>query len=128
MNREAARFQTVADDMLVVVADSTMNCPLGSVWRLDLHRGRKGNVGRGALFGGLIGAAVGLGAGVSMQVEDFNAGAFTAAGALAGVLIGVPVGAFIKSDRWEEVPLDQLRVQPVATPGGGLGLAASLKF
>jgi len=36
--------------------------PLGSVTRLDVHRGQKRNVGMGAFWGGLIGVALGVGA------------------------------------------------------------------
>ncbi len=45
-----------------------------------------------------------------------------------GALVGMGIGAFIKSERWEEVPLDRLTVLPQVTLDGRLGLAASVRF
>jgi hypothetical protein len=45
----------------------------------------------------------------------------------AGALTGVVIGALIKTDKWEEVPLDGLRVS-IATRGGGVGVGIRLGF
>jgi hypothetical protein len=50
-----------------------------------------------------------------------GAGFFGAIGLVLGALSGLTV-------QWEEVQLDQLRVQPVATVDGRFGLAASVRF
>ena len=53
-------------------------------------------------------------------------------GALVGGAIGAGLGAGIrlavKSDRWEEAPLDRLRVSVLPQRGGGLGLGVSVRF
>jgi len=51
-----------------------------------------------------------------------------AEGAILGTLLGLAIGAMARTDRWEEVPLDQLRVQPVATADGRFGLGVSMRF
>ncbi len=76
--------------------------PTASITRLDVQRGRKSHaltglgigVVAGALLGGLIDGSLGGGA--------------VAGGVVLGG-IGTAVGTQIKSDRWEEVPLDALR-------------------
>lgn len=45
-----------------------------------------------------------------------------------GGLVGLGVGALIKTERWEEVPLDQLRLSPVPQRDGRLGIGLALKF
>jgi hypothetical protein len=50
-----------------------------------------------------------------------------AIGAAAGILIGSSIGAVIKTDRWEEVPLDQLRVS-IVPRRDGFALEISVAF
>ena len=45
-----------------------------------------------------------------------------------GAGIGAIVGALIKTDRWEEVPLDRLRVSFVPQRGGRFALGLSVRF
>jgi DNA-directed RNA polymerase subunit N (RpoN/RPB10) len=49
--RQTASFEAVTGEILVIVTDSTMNCPLSSVTRLDVHRGRKSHIVEGAVAG-----------------------------------------------------------------------------
>ena len=92
-------------------------------------------------MGGSIGAGAGLALGASLGhlAAGFceyecggEVGTLAAIGTFSGLVVGTAIGgligAFIRSDRWEEVPLDQLRVQPVATVDGRFGLAVSLSF
>jgi hypothetical protein len=46
----------------------------------------------------------------------------------AGGLVGLGIGALFKTERWEEVPLDQLRVSVAPQPDGRLGVSVSLEF
>ena len=46
----------------------------------------------------------------------------------AGAGIGGLIGAFVKTDRWEAVPLDQLRVSVVPQRGGRFALGLSISF
>ena len=46
----------------------------------------------------------------------------------AGGIVGVIIGYGIKTDRWEEVPLDQLRVSLAPQRDGGFALGFSVRF
>ena len=47
---------------------------------------------------------------------------------VAGAMVGIVVGALIKTERWEEVPFDQLRVSFVPQRDGRLGIGLSVRF
>jgi hypothetical protein len=131
IERQSATFEALRGDTLVVVADSAMYCPLASVVRLDLYRGRGGHPWTGAALGFVAGAIAGGAAAIiscentlcSVGPDVVLGGA--GIGGLAGGLLGAGVGALIKTDRWEEVPLDQLRVS-VAPRRDGLALTVTV--
>jgi hypothetical protein len=50
-----------------------------------------------------------------------------AIGATGGALLGALFGALIRTDRWEEVPLDQFRVS-VMPRRDGIALGVSVRF
>ena len=113
--------------------------PLASVTRLDVHQGRKGNVGKGAMIGTLVGVPTGLALGVFYQQACSNSSdigetcvALVPIGAvaigLAGALVGGTVGALIKTDRWEEVPLERFRVTLAPQRNGRFALGLSVAF
>ena len=115
----------------------TVHVPLTSVTRLDVHRGRTGNWRKGAKIGALVGLPAGLAYGVLIHVaycHDFD-GDFecwplaplgAVAGGLAGALVGGAVGAL--TDRWEEVPLERLRVSLAPQRDGGFALGFSVRY
>lgn len=126
----------VRSDTLTV---GTLQVPLASVTRLDVHQGRKGNVGKGAIIGTLVGVPTGLALGILYQQacsDSIETGetclALIPIGAvavgLAGALVGGTIGALIKTDRWEEVPLDQLRVSVGPQRDGRFGFGALVRF
>jgi hypothetical protein len=128
-DKHAATLESLRGDRLVF--DMT-ECPLGSVTRLDVHRGRKSNVGKGALYGFLTGAVVG---GVVGAIEGDGAMVSTE-GAVAvwgvgigavGAVVGAITGAFIKTDRWEEVPLDRFRLS-LAPKWDGFAVGLRIAF
>jgi hypothetical protein len=45
-----------------------------------------------------------------------------------GVAFGGGIGAVYKTDRWEEVPLDRLRVSIVPLRDGRLGFGLEVRF
>jgi hypothetical protein len=119
------------------VEDMATAVPLDSVTRLEVSRGRKSHLLEGIGIGFLAGAGLGalVGAAVdctqllgttSNQASCTGLGA--AAGAASGLLIGAAVGALNKTDRWEEVPLDRLRVSVGPQRDGRFALAMSFSF
>ena len=109
--------------------------PIASVMELEVQRGRKSNWATGAIVGFGLGAAAGAIAGAAVCADEACSGisaghAAFVAGAVGGAgfaIIGTVLGALTKSDKWEEVPLDQLRVSVV--PGhDGVGLRVSVGF
>jgi len=109
---------------------------LASVDGVERREEGRSYAGRGALYGALIGAAAG---GVTLYLAsrssgflEEGAGGFAVLGALLGGLAGAPlgagIGALIRTDSWQEVQLDQLRVQPVVARDGRFGLMASVRF
>ena len=108
--------------------------PLASVTRLDMSRGRKSLAGAGAGIGGVIGAVSGAVVGAASCADAFLAdpAQCALAGGLVvgagGALLGAVVGALGKTDRWEEVPLDRLRVSFAPQRDGRFGLRLSVGF
>jgi hypothetical protein len=131
MDRHEETFQQLRGDTLVVIST---RCPLSDVARLEEYRGRKL---WGWWKGGLIGLAVGAGAGLAVgassdctswdQSEEWCTGVGAGIGAGAGLLVGTAVGFAIKTDRWEDVPLDRVRVG-VVSERDGFGIMASIAF
>ncbi len=125
-----------ADDTLIV---DSLRMALASVTRLDVYQGRTGNMGKGALIGTLIGVPTGLAFGVFYQQACSNSSdigqtclGIVPLGAVAlgvtGALIGGTIGALIKHDRWEEVPLDQLGVSFLPQRDGRFAFSLSVRF
>jgi hypothetical protein len=143
INKQVATFQTLENDMLVMSADSTMRCPIAAVIRLDVHRGQKSRIGKAALIGSLVGASVGAAAGAVLAGRcegstshlvgpDCGPG-YIGAGAVVvggvGALVGVGIGALSgPTHKWEEIPLNRLRVSVVPQQGGRFALGVSLRF
>ncbi len=117
-----------------------LEATISSVTRLEVSGGQHRRWGRGALIGLVIGAGIGamsgpaIGAAVSAgpcfdqctsTARDVAAGALLLA--VPGALIGAGIGALIKTDRWEEVPLDRLSVS-FAPRRAGYALGLSVSF
>jgi len=126
------RFRQLRGDTLVL---ESAWFPLSDVTQLKVHQGRKSVTGWGGLVGLLGGALTGAIVGYS-QGDDHGLVAWTAeqkAGLLAAVFGGVGglggllIGALIRTDKWEGIPLDRLRVS-VVPHRDGFGLGASIAF
>jgi hypothetical protein len=136
VEKQQATFRALRGDTLVVTADSTVYCPLGHVERLDVYQGRTSHPWRGAAIGAAVGGTAGFITGVALGGGCIDSNCFTGAqvggilavaGGVVGGLIGLGVGSAIKTDRWDEVPLDQFRVSFVPRPDG-LALSMSVAF
>lgn len=135
IRKQAATFEAWRGDTLVIVADSIMNFPLAFVTLLEVGRNRR-YAGRGAVIGLALG---GVGGGVLFGVACANdaflgdaTGTCAVVGAVflgtGGALIGALIGAMSTGTRWEEVPLDRLRVSLVPQRNGRLALGMSWRY
>ena len=142
----AATFEGVNGDTLRVLseADGTaLAIPLDSVNQVEVQQGRRSLWGEGAVLGVVV-VGVGLGALSAALYEEpepctgglcpsweIGKGGMFAFGFVGGALLGGVVGGFIgklvETDRWEEVPLDRLRVS-FAPKRGGFSLAMGVAF
>jgi hypothetical protein len=130
---------SVSGDSLLLSVDGGAGrvfLPLISVSGIQVIRGRKPARGRGAAIGALAGGVVGLVGSLTTYDESkdfFELGGGVNA-ALSGLLygglgagVGLLVGNFVTIDRWQDVPLDRVRVS-FAPQRDGLALGASVRF
>lgn len=116
------------DETTLTVADqdgTAVKVPRRLVTRLDVSRGRKSQALPGLLAGAIAGAFI------PAALPYFpSKGGDLLAGSMAGfAVIGALVGAHQKTDIWEKVPSERVRV--VIQPGlsrRGAGLAVTLAF
>ena len=118
-------------------AATTSAYDLNEVSRVEVSTGTKSHWLTGAAIGFVVGGTVAylaLSSGGSTSTCDQSANQdaisvgecialATAVGGLPGFGLGALVGTFIRSERWQQVPLDRLRVSVGPGPGSGLGLA-----
>jgi hypothetical protein len=120
---------STATDSTITFNDGRDNTLLySSIDKMHVKRGQKTKVVTGALIGIMTGASIGLALGSGH--EDDIGGApfiFATAGAGLGLIAGSLVGLAIKTDRWKEVLLQELRLS-TSVNGGAVGLGLTLKF
>jgi hypothetical protein len=134
LRKYVGEFRSLQGDTIIL---DSLSVPLASVARLEVSAGRKSQWASGMIAGLLVGAGVGALAGAIVPcAEVFTdagwdearcVGLGAAAGGGLGLLVGAVAGGLSSTDRWEEVPLNQLRMR-VITHRGGLGLGVSLDF
>ena len=125
-------------DALVVNPErsaDTLQVALALLGVVEVSRGQKSHALAGLGIGFLGGAAVGAvgGALVDCQSsvdlgEGFCVIALAGVSAGAGLVLGGMIGLGWKTERWKEVPLDQLRVSFTPQRDGRIALQASLRF
>ena len=136
LSGQAATFRVLRADTLVL---ETTECPLAFVTRLDVSGGQKSHALLGAGIGFAAGALVGLvhcsgdaggfsDAGTCDLADDDLTLWVTFVTGTIGGLAGGFVGILIKTDRWEEVPLERLRVSLAPQRDGGFALGFSVRF
>ncbi len=118
------------------VRPNRLAIPLASVTRLELSMPGGSQAGQGALNGlaiGILGGAVVAAAACpSDQFLKASAGGCAIGGAVivgaGGALVGAIIGVMSTGTRWEEVPLDRLRVRVAPQRDGRFGFGASVRF
>ncbi len=140
LRRREGTVQLLTTDSLVMRpeygAPHRLAIPLASITSLELSTPGGSRAGQGALIGlalgGVGGAFAAAAACPSDQFLKASAGACAIGGAVivgaGGALVGAIVGAMITGTRWEEVPLDQLRVSFGPQRNGRFGLGLSMRF
>ncbi len=115
-----------SDTLALQSRRGTLQLLIASVTRLEVSRGRKSfGAGKGALVGLLVGAALGAALDNRRDLGRYQA---LAEGATVGTLLGAVGGALIKTDRWEEVPLERLSVSFAPQRDGRFALGVSVGF
>jgi hypothetical protein len=117
-------------------APNRLAIPFASVTRLELSMPGGSRAGDGALIGLLLGGVGGaFAAGAACASDPWfqdDAGGCAMAGAVVfgagGALVGAIIGAMITGTRWEEVPLERLRLQAAPQRDGRFGLGAWVRF
>lgn len=127
------------DTLFVDVGGSTPTpVALSRVSTVEISHGTKSNAGKGALIGGLVGAALGgiaISSACSAEILGQQAscnGGEVAGGivvfGLGGAAAGALIGALIRSEGWQSIPLRDVRVQPSPVTGDGVIFSASLRW
>lgn len=110
-------------DTLVIRAqgwNESFFIPFENLKKLELSRGRKSNLGKGAKigflvgagFGAIIGGVAGSGIGEKADPSSYVLHLGVLGGVFFGLLgtgIGAGVGAELSGEIWEEVPLEELQ-------------------
>ena len=133
LSGRATGFRALRADTLVL---ETTECPLDSVTRLEVSRGQKSH----AMLGAVIGASAGV-FGAVAYCKGGNCGLRILSGpendltsvlvitfGVVGIIVGAKVGNAIKTDLWEEVPLERLQVSLVPQRDGRFALGFSVRF
>jgi hypothetical protein len=108
---------------------------VSSLARLDVHRGRRTRAKEGAIIGFIPGAIFGGLVGAYGACDDQGGDCSPLSGALLGALMvggvtsgaGALIGLPFRTDRWEKVPVRDVRVAVIPTRGG-VGAAVSVGF
>ncbi len=118
--------------------DITIDCAIADLSSLQAHRGQKRATWRGLVIVGTTGAAIGILAGLvdgsdpPDELFGMSAGEKALIGGVALGVLGGAVGALLgstaKVDRWEKVPLIQVRVAPSDIVARGFAVSASLRL
>jgi uncharacterized membrane protein YeaQ/YmgE (transglycosylase-associated protein family) len=115
---------TEREVVLAASASDRTLIPRAAITRLEWSQGRHGHAVKGLIIGAVVGAVV-LSAANAQDPETGNAQEYllvALVGAGMGALPGAGVGALIRTERWAEVPLANLRVAVAPLPNRGVGL------
>lgn len=126
------------DSITIAAADSTLSYGLDAVTRLEVSEGYRSHW--------LVGAGVGFVAGAGITFLVVNGGStsicdrsdnqdaassgecigLVALGGVAGAGVGAIIGSLIRTERWQDVPVERVRVG--LAPRGGVDLGLVVAF
>lgn len=125
-------IEELAGDSLILAAETkgqlqVHRIPMSGIAKLDVRTGRRSHWVTGAGIGALVGLVRGVQVAGSDHNPDDDPLEITV-GAVTGALLGMGIGSLIKSDRWAEVPVDQLRPRLIAGSDGRVGVGVVVRF
>lgn len=105
-------------DSLQIIPDTSgmVAIPTGSVTQFERSRGRRSNVGRGALVGGATGGVIGLIFGIGAELDNSEWGIEIGPEGIAlatlfvgavGAGVGALIGAASKGEKWEPLAIPE---------------------
>jgi hypothetical protein len=130
-----------ADTITLAAAESTTSYGVNAIRRVEVSGGlrshRLAGAGAGFLVGGAVAYAL-LNTGGSTSPCDQSANqdaigsgaciGLAALGGVAGAGLGAIIGGFVRTERWQDVPLERLRVSLRPQAGSRLGVALAVVF
>lgn len=123
------------DDQNITVETRDSRDPVvmrrADVWRLEVYRGSRSRAGHGAVVGFVALGALAIPAWQGCgECEGMPPARFVIGAGAVGAAIGATIGALIRSDPWQNVPVArvQLGVTPTLGRGRTAGLTLSLGF
>jgi hypothetical protein len=138
LTNEVAKFMSVHRDTLTVRTDSVLTLSLATVRKLEVIKGRNNlpvyvGMVTGALGGAVIGVLTASGEHQPREPLDFgihldDPEVAAVVGALLGGFVGGVVGTFFRTERWEEVALDRVRVSLTPQWEGRFAVGMTLRF
>ncbi|TFH64764.1 MAG: hypothetical protein E4G90_07445 [Gemmatimonadales bacterium] len=134
LNKQVGTVYELRGDTLVIQTKAgagadMLRVSIPATNRLDVKAGTRRHWAAGAGIGFLAGGVTVL-AWKNDPTEDWwtsDANKALAGGGV-GLLVGAALGALITSDRWSEVPLDQIRPRLVAQLDGRVGVGVVMRF
>jgi hypothetical protein len=129
------------DTVALAVAGTTTSYGLNALRRLEVSRGRRSHWLAGAGVGFLVGAGAAVavlysGGSTSLCNQSANQDAMssgeciglTALGGLAGAGLGAVIGSRLRSERWQDVSIERLRIGLGPQVDGKFGLGFAVAF
>ena len=130
------RVSAVSGDTLIIeryrdLESNYVRVPFSLITRCRQQNGTHRNI----LAGALIGAAVGCGVMSVLTLSDSDASEFgelvaeiIGIGTGSGALTGGIIGAFVRSDRWEDVPIKSVQLGVSSQNGLTAGIRLAVRF
>jgi hypothetical protein len=114
--------------LTLLTGGDEVEIPISAVRQLEVSQGTRSYAG--------LGAAIGLGAGLTYATTLVILGEGAMSGDLlylgywiaggTGALVGAIVGSLVETERWEEVPVEKLRISIVSNGRSGFAISLAI--